>query len=87
MSSINLCKVHVEMYSTCKKIIIASIAEAREFFEIHFMSLYLDLIKSKMSNQKFLALRVCFNTATRFNVGYNLVVRRFAPSTDEREGS
>ena len=87
MSSINIRKLHVELYNTCKKIIIGSIAEAREFYTIRFMSLYLDLIKRKMSNQKFMALHVCFNTATSFNVGYNLTVCRFAPSTDEREES
>jgi len=38
-----------------------------------------------MSNQKYLALRVCFNTLTRFNIGYNLVVRRFAPTIDEHQ--
>jgi len=38
---------------------------------------------AKMSNQKYLALRVCFNTLTRFNIGYNLVVHRFALTTDE----
>jgi len=38
-----------------------------------------------MSNQKYLALRVCFSTLTRFNIGYNLAVRRFAPTTDEHQ--
>jgi 6-phosphogluconate dehydrogenase len=28
---------------------------------------------------------VCFNTSTRFNIGYNLVVHRFAPTTDEHQ--
>ncbi len=85
MKSINICKLHVELYTTCKKIVIMSLAEARSFFTIKYLSLYLDLIKSKMSNQKYLALRVCFNTSTRFNIGYNLVVRRFASTTDERQ--
>ena len=31
-----------------------------------------------------MALRVCFTSCTKFNVGYNLAVRRFAPSTAER---
>jgi hypothetical protein len=30
-----------------------------------------------------LALQVCFNMSTRFNIGYNLVVRWFALTTDE----
>ncbi len=47
--------------------------------------LYPDLINSKMNNHKYLALWVCFNTSTRFNIGYNLAVRRFAPTTDERQ--
>ncbi len=85
MKSINIRKLHVELYTTCKKIIIMSLAEACSFFTIKYLSLYLDLIKSKMSNQKYLALRVCFNTSTRFNIGYNLTVRRFAPTTDERQ--
>jgi hypothetical protein len=85
MKSINIRKLHVELYTTCKKIIIMSLAEARSFFTIKYLLLYLDLIKSKMSNQKYLALRVCFNTSTRFNIGYNLAVRRFAPTTDERQ--
>jgi hypothetical protein len=85
MKSINIRKLHVELYTTCKKIIIMSLAEARSFFTIKYLSLYLDLIKSKMSNQKYLALRLCFNTSTRFNIGYNLVVCRFAPTTDERQ--
>ncbi|KAH8964308.1 hypothetical protein BDL97_04G059700, partial [Sphagnum fallax] len=72
MKSINIRKLHVELYTTCKKIIIMSLAEARSFFTIKYLSLYLDLIKSKMNNQKYLALRVCFNTSTRFNIGYNL---------------
>jgi len=83
MKSINIRKLHVELYTTCKKIIIMSLVEACSFFTIKYLSLYLDLIKSKMSNQKYLALRMCFNTSTRFNIGYNLVVRRFAPTTDE----
>jgi len=70
---------------TCEKIIIMSLAEARSFFTIKYLLLYLDLIKNKMSNQKYLALRVCFNTSTKFNIGYNLAVRRFAPTTDERQ--
>jgi hypothetical protein len=28
---------------------------------------------------------MCFNTSTRFNIGYNLAVRQFAPTTDERQ--
>jgi hypothetical protein len=56
MKSINICKLHVELYTKCKKIIIMSLAEARSFFMIKYLSLYLDLIKSKMSNQKYLAL-------------------------------
>jgi hypothetical protein len=85
MKSINIRKLHVELYTTCKKIIIMSLAEARSFFTIKYLSLYLDLINSKMSNQKYLALRVCFNTSTRFNIGYNLAVCRFAPTTDEHQ--
>jgi hypothetical protein len=85
MKLINIRKLHVELYTTCKKIIIMPLVEARSFFTIKYLSLYLDLIKSKMSNQKYLALRVCFNTLTRFNIGYNLVVRRFAPTTDEHQ--
>ncbi len=85
MKSINICKLHVELYTTCKKIIIMSFAEARSFFTIKYLALYLDLINNKMSNQKYLALRMCFNTSTRFNIGYNLAVRRFAPITDERQ--
>ncbi len=83
MKSINIRKLHVELYTICKKIIIMSLAEARAFFTIKYLSLYLDLINSKMSNQKYLALWVCFNTSTRFNIGYNFAVRRFAPTTDE----
>ncbi len=85
MKSINIRKLHVELYTTCKKIIIMSLAEARSFFTIKYLSLYLDLIKSKMSNHKYLALQVCFNMSTMFNIGYNLAVRRFAPTTDERQ--
>jgi len=85
MKSINICKLHVELYTTCKKIIIMSFAEARSFFTIKYLALYLDLINNKMSNQKYLALRMCFNTSTMFNIGYNLAVRRFAPITDERQ--
>jgi len=85
MKSINIRKLHVELYTTCKKIIIMSLVEARSFFTIKYLSLYMDLIKNKMSNQKYLALRMCFNTSTRFNIGYNLAVRRFTPTTDERQ--
>jgi hypothetical protein len=62
-----------------------SLAEARSFFTIKYLSLSVDLINNKMSNQKYLALQVCFNTSTRFNIGYNLAIRRFAPTTDERQ--
>ncbi|CAK9224110.1 unnamed protein product [Sphagnum troendelagicum] len=55
MKSINIRKLHVELYTTCKKIIIMSLAEAHSFFTI------------------------------KFNIGYNLAVRRFAPTTDERQ--
>jgi hypothetical protein len=85
MKSINICKLHVELYTMWKKISIMSLAEARSFFTIKCLLLYLDLIKSKMSNQKYLALRVCFNTSTKFNIGYNLAVCRFALTTDERQ--
>jgi hypothetical protein len=85
MKSINIRKLHVKLYTTCKKIIIMSLVEARSFFTIKYLLLYLDLINSKMSNQKYLTLRVCFNTLTRFNIGYNLAVRRFALTTDERQ--
>ena len=63
----------------------SSIKSARDTFTIPFLSLYLDLIKSKTSNQKFVALRVCFNALEKVNLGYNLVVRRFAPTTRERQ--
>jgi len=56
MKSINIRKLHVELYTMCKKIIIMSLAKARSFFTIKYLSLYLDLIKSKMSNQKYHAL-------------------------------
>jgi hypothetical protein len=85
MKSINIRKLHIELYTMCKKIIIMSLAEARSFFTIKYLSLYLDLINSKMNNQKYLALRVCFNTSTRFKNGYNLTVHQFAPTTDERQ--
>jgi len=85
MKSINIRKLHVELYTTCKKIIIMSLVEVRSFFTIKYLSLYLDLINSKMSNQKYLTLRVCFNTSTRFNIGYNLAIHWFAPTTDERQ--
>jgi hypothetical protein len=55
MKSINIRKLHVELYTMCKKIIIMSFAEARSFFTIKYLSLYLDLIKSKMNNQKYVA--------------------------------
>lgn len=48
------------------------------------MAIFLELIKSKTSNQKYLALCTRFNSPTRFNVGYNLAVRCFAPWTEER---
>jgi hypothetical protein len=83
MKSINMRKLHVELYTTCKKIIIMSLVESRSFFTIKYLSLYLDLINSKMINQKYLALQVCFKMSTRFNIGYNLVIRRFAPTTNE----
>ncbi len=85
MKSINICKLHVKLYTMCKKIIIMSLAEVRSFYTIKYLSLYLDLIKSKMSNQKYLTLRVCFNTSTKFNIGYNFAVCQFAPTTDERQ--
>ncbi len=86
MTLINIHKLHVELYTTwCKKIIIMSLAEVCSFFMIKYLSLYLDLIKNKMNNQKYLALQVCFNTSTRFNIGYNLAVCQFAPTTDERQ--
>jgi hypothetical protein len=50
MKSINIRKLHVELYTTCKKIIIMSLIKARSFFTIKYLSLYLDLIKNKMSN-------------------------------------
>jgi hypothetical protein len=56
MKSINICKLHIELYTTCKKIIIMSLAEARSFFMIKYLSLYLDLINNKMNNHKYLAL-------------------------------
>jgi len=34
MKSINIRKLHVELYTTCKKIIIMSLTEARSFFTI-----------------------------------------------------
>lgn len=85
MQSINMRKHHIELYETCKQIIVSSIKSARDTFTIPFLSLYLDLIKSKTSNQKFVALRVCFNALEKVNLGYNLVVRRFAPTTRERQ--
>ncbi len=62
-----------------------SLTEAHSFFTIKYLSLYLDLIKSKIRNQKYMALRVCFNTSTMFNIGYNLAVRRFASTTNEHQ--
>ncbi len=50
MKSINIRKFHVKLYTTCKKIIIMSLAETHSFFTIKYLSLYLDLINSKMSN-------------------------------------
>jgi hypothetical protein len=50
MKSINIRKFHVELYTTCKKTIIMSLVEAHSFFTIKYLSLYLDLINSKMSN-------------------------------------
>ena len=85
MQFINMRKHHIELYETCKRTIVSSIKSARDTFTIPFLSLYLDLIKSKASNQKFIALRVCFNALEKVNLGYNLVVRRFAPTTQERQ--
>jgi hypothetical protein len=73
MQSINMRKHHIELYKTCKRTIVSSIKSARDTFTIPFLSFYLDLIKSKTSNQKFVALRVCFNTLENVNLGYNLV--------------
>ena len=84
MKSINVQHHHVELYVTGKNFIVGEIAEAREYFDIPFISVYLDLIKSKTSNMKFLALRVCFNMLRRHNIGYNLAVRHFAPTAEER---
>ncbi len=56
MKLINIRKLHVELYTTCKKIIIMSLAKASSFFTIKYLSLYLDLINSKTSNQKYLTL-------------------------------
>ncbi|BBN06969.1 hypothetical protein MPTK1_3g25400 [Marchantia polymorpha subsp. ruderalis] len=84
LKSVNIRKSHVEHYVTCKNIIVKSIAEACKSFSIPFMAIFLDIIKSKTSNQKYLAMRICFNSPTCFNVGYNLAVRCFAPSTKER---
>jgi hypothetical protein len=51
MKSIKIRKLHVDLYTTCKKIIIMSFAEARSFFTIKYLSLYLDLIKSKRATR------------------------------------
>jgi hypothetical protein len=85
MQSINMRKHHIELYETYKRTIVSSIKSARDTFTILFLSLYLDLIKSKTSNQKFVALRVCFNTLENVNLGYNLAIRQFVPTTRERQ--
>ena len=77
-------KHHVELFLSAKMTIISSIDEACQSYVIPFISLNLDLVKSKTSNEKYMALRICFNTARKLNIGFNLAVRRFAPSTDER---
>ena len=51
----------------------SSIKSAHDTFTIPFLSLY------------FVALRVCINTLEKVNLGYNLVVCQFAPTTRERQ--
>lgn len=87
MKQFNMRKIHVELYVTVREKIISSIREARVSLDIPFISLNLDLIKSKTSNQKFLALRIYFNSFTNVNMGFNLAVRRFCPSAAERDGT
>lgn len=84
MKSINLRKLHTELYTSTKSVVMESIAEARRDFSIPYVALYMDLIKSKTSNEKYLALRVSFNSKVNFNLSFNLAVRRFAPSLQER---
>ncbi|OAE25388.1 hypothetical protein AXG93_4620s2030 [Marchantia polymorpha subsp. ruderalis] len=46
LKSMNIRNSHVEHYVTCKNIIVKSIGEARKYFSIYFMAIFLNLIKN-----------------------------------------
>lgn len=51
MKSINNRKLHIELYESCRSIIMKFIAEARVWYTMPFLVLYPNLIKSKTSNK------------------------------------
>lgn len=85
MKHINLRKLHIELYVSGRQFIIDKLKHARAMYQMPFLSINLDLIKSKTSNEKFVALRTNMNSIACLNDGYNLAVRRFNPSLEERQ--
>lgn len=83
MKSINIRKMHFELYESCRSTVMKSVAEARAWFPISFVLFLLGLTKLKNSNQEFNELQICFNLWTRLNIGYNISVRPFEFSRSE----
>jgi len=78
LGSINIRKHYIEHYITIKDYIIQQIADARQSYNLPFLSLSLDLIQNEVQNKKLIGVRVCYihNGATH---SWNLAVRGYNP--------
>ena len=78
LGSINIRKHYVEHYITIKDYITQQIADARQSYNLPFLSLSLDLIQNEVQNKKLIGVRVCYihNGATH---SWNLAVRGYNP--------
>jgi hypothetical protein len=83
--SINIRKHYVEHYITIREQITKSIQEAKNYYDVPFLSISLDLIQNAVQNKKLIGVRVSYALGASF-VSWNLAVRGYTLTEDDVQG-
>lgn len=85
LKNLDLRKPQVEQYHYMKSRIIAALTEAKRYYEgLPFLSINIDLYQNKVSNQKYIAIRVSWSQKGTV-MSYNLAIREYSPTFAERQ--
>jgi hypothetical protein len=82
VSSINIRTHYVEHYVTIRDKNTRNLQEARDFYNVPFLSVSLDLIQNAVQNKKLIGLRVSYTIGPSLT-SWNLAVHGYNPSEDE----